>query len=120
MYKDFMCSESESEESKLLCYHSKIFNQVDFKNWLVYYKKHRKVEQKITEHTYIKRCSLYRKKDIKKIGDSGKLRMHNHLEFNYYLGNKKALFYNIKRICEYKGEDPFDYVPLTFHIAKGI
>ena len=68
----------------------------------------------------MKRLSLYTKKSISKIGDSTKVRLHNHLEFNYYLGNKKALFYNMRRLCECKGENPFDYIPITFHIAKGV
>lgn len=45
--------------------------------------------------------------------------MHNHLESNFYIGNKKALFYNLKRYLELKGEDPFKMLPLTFHIHKG-
>jgi hypothetical protein len=24
-------------------------------------------------------------------------KMHNHLEFNHFIGNKKALFYNLKQ-----------------------
>lgn len=45
--------------------------------------------------------------------------MHNHLSSNFYIGNKKALYYNLKRYLELKGEDPFKILPLTFHIAKG-
>lgn len=30
---------------------------------------------------------------------SQNLKVYNHLEFNFYLGNKKAVFYNIKRLC---------------------
>jgi len=42
--------------------------------------------------------------------------MCNHLEHNYHLGNKKALFYNLKNYCEKNKQDVFDIVPLTFHI----
>jgi len=45
--------------------------------------------------------------------------MHNHLECNYYIGNKKALFYNIKRFYELQGKNPFQIIPHTFHIKKG-
>lgn len=45
--------------------------------------------------------------------------MHNHLINNFYLGNKKALFYNIKQYYELIGENPFSRIPLTFHIKKG-
>ena len=46
--------------------------------------------------------------------------MHNHFEANYYIGNKKALFYNIKKYYQVKGFDPFTFLPLTFHISKGL
>lgn len=45
--------------------------------------------------------------------------MQNHLKNNYVIGNKKALF---KTMCQYynsKGFDPFDYIPITFHITEG-
>ena len=46
-------------------------------------------------------------------------RLHNHLEFNWNLGNKKAMFYNLRRYYELIGKNPFDFIPLTFHIQKG-
>jgi hypothetical protein len=57
---------------------------------------------------------------MKKIDDSRQLTVHNHLEYNFYIGNKKALFYNMKRYLELKQEDPFKMLPLTFHVAKGV
>lgn len=45
--------------------------------------------------------------------------MHNHLLNNFYLGNKKALFYNLKQYYELIDENPFKIIPLTFHIKKG-
>ena len=53
------------------------------------------------------------------IMDNSECRVHNHLSNNFYLGNKKALFYNIKQYCELVGQNVFDIVPLTFHIKKG-
>lgn len=47
-------------------------------------------------------------------------RMHNHLKNNYVIGNKKALF---KTMCHYYRHlqvDPFDYLPLTFHVTEGL
>jgi hypothetical protein len=44
--------------------------------------------------------------------------IHNHYEANYMLGNKKALFYNMSEYKQYKNEDLFNYIPLTFHIEK--
>jgi len=45
--------------------------------------------------------------------------VHNHLQNNFFLGNKKALFYNLKDYYNRIGEDVFEYVPLTFHIKQG-
>lgn len=42
--------------------------------------------------------------------------MHNHLECNYFIGNKKALFYNLKQYYELLGKDVFTIIPLTYHI----
>lgn len=63
---------------------------------------------------------MYQKKKIVKVEDSKSIRVHNHLQSNFYIGNKKALYYNMKRYFEMKGEDPFKVLPLTFHITKGI
>jgi hypothetical protein len=45
---------------------------------------------------------------------------HNHFECNYYIGNKKALFYAMRKYYKLYGEDPFDYIPLTYHISGGL
>ena len=49
-----------------------------------------------------------------------KLKVCNHVEGGAQLGNKKALFYNLKAYYECLGKNPFDYIPLTFHISKGL
>jgi hypothetical protein len=46
--------------------------------------------------------------------------MHNHLEQNYFIGNKKALYYNMKKFYQLQGLNVFEALPLTFHIIKGI
>ena len=43
----------------------------------------------------------------------------NHMENNFHLSNKKAIYYNMKIFYESQGLDPFDYLPLTFHIKEG-
>ncbi len=45
--------------------------------------------------------------------------VHNHLENNFYLGNKKALFYNMREYARLRKKNPFENMPLTFHIRKG-
>lgn len=59
-------------------------------------------------------------KDMTNITNSNKLKVHNHLQNNFYIGNKKALFYNMRRYLSLKGIDPFTVIPLTFHISKGV
>ena len=42
------------------------------------------------------------------------------MECNYHLSNKKALYYNMKDLCDWKGDDVFNYLPQTFHIKEGL
>jgi hypothetical protein len=42
------------------------------------------------------------------------------LENNFHLSNKKALFMNMKLYYEALNMDPFDVLPLTFHIKNGL
>ncbi|CAD8121618.1 unnamed protein product [Paramecium sonneborni] len=64
-------------------------------------------------------------KDIKFLNtnqrqDSKMFRMHNHMEDNWHLGNKKALFYNMKHYYQIIKEDYNKLLPVTFHVQKGI
>lgn len=45
-----------------------------------------------------------------------KILMHNHLQDNFHLSNKKALFYNIRNYMALLKQDPFSIIPLTFHV----
>ncbi len=47
------------------------------------------------------------------------VRMCNHVEGNVHLGNKKAMYYNMRIYYEAMGKDPFEALPLTFHIKEG-
>ena len=42
--------------------------------------------------------------------------MHNHMEDNWHLGNKKALFYNMTHYYSIIKEDYTKYMPVTFHV----
>mmetsp|Transcript_33811 Transcript_33811/g.32888 ORF Transcript_33811/g.32888 Transcript_33811/m.32888 type:complete len:128 (-) Transcript_33811:743-1126(-) len=44
----------------------------------------------------------------------------NHMENNFHLSNKKALFYNMKIFYESQGLEYFNILPLTFHIKEGV
>ncbi|OMJ95251.1 hypothetical protein SteCoe_1466 [Stentor coeruleus] len=47
---------------------------------------------------------------------SAEMRMHNKIEHNFHLANKKALYYNMKSYYEIIGEDVFNVLPVTFHV----
>lgn len=63
---------------------------------------------------------LLKKKGICYIENNTKLKIHNHLQSNYFLGNKKALFYSMRKYYELMKEDPYTKIPITFHITQGI
>jgi hypothetical protein len=50
------------------------------------------------------------------IENTSGLQIHNHLENNWHLSNKKALFYNMKSYYEARKINPFDFIPVTFHV----
>ncbi len=41
------------------------------------------------------------------------------MEANYHLSNKFALFFHMSKYYKSIDRDPFDVLPLTFHITKG-
>ena len=46
-------------------------------------------------------------------------RMYAKMEANHHLSNKFALFYNMRYYYKSIGRDPFEVLPLTFHVSKG-
>jgi tubulin--tyrosine ligase len=38
----------------------------------------------------------------------------------FYKGNKKALFYSLRKYYQLIGLNPFNFIPVTFHISKGM
>ena len=80
----------------------------------------RKVEDRLDER-FIKRNKLYKHHDkLHKVTEPEKLKIHNHLPNNYIIGNKKALFYTMSMYYQLINENPFNYLPLTFHIQNGL
>lgn len=47
-------------------------------------------------------------------------RVQNHLIHNYVIGNKKSLFRLMSGYYKSIGKDPFQYIPLTYHIGGGL
>ena len=48
------------------------------------------------------------------------MRATNHMENNFHLSNKKAIYYNMKVFYDAIGQSTFDYLPLTFNIKDGL
>ncbi|CAD8209305.1 unnamed protein product [Paramecium pentaurelia] len=70
-------------------------------------------------------CTEKLLKDIKQYStiqrlDSRNQKMHNHMEDNWHLGNKKALFYNMRHYFQIIKEDYNKLLPVTFHVQKGL
>ncbi|CAD8137006.1 unnamed protein product [Paramecium pentaurelia] len=55
------------------------------------------------------------KKELKIIDNVNKI--HNHIERNYHLGNKKAMFHNMKKYYELTKQELFLHLPITFHVS---
>ena len=51
--------------------------------------------------------------------DTNDKRLYAKLEGNFNLTNKSSLFSNMKRYYEALGRDPFDVIPLTYHVKQG-
>jgi hypothetical protein len=96
-------SSSKQLKEAEIDHNRKLFGRIDYKIWKNHCNRNERTEKKISESTYQRRIKMYEKKKITKIDDSRPLKMHNHLESNFYIGNKKALFYNLKRYLELKG-----------------
>lgn len=56
---------------------------------------------------------------VQVITEPNALRMCNHIENNFHLGNKKALLWNMRHYYDCIKDNVFDYLPLTFHIRTG-
>ena len=72
-------------------------------------------EQDFTGINLIQRSKSYLVLNNEKIY-SDKQRLHNKLEFNYCLTNKKGLYQTMKRFYEGRNENIFDNLPVTFNV----
>lgn len=50
--------------------------------------------------------------------DMSSIKLHNRLDCNKHLVSKKRLFFNLKKFYEQSGLEPFDYIPVTFHVKS--
>ena len=50
---------------------------------------------------------------------SNQWRIYAKMEANYHLSNKFALFFNMSKYYKSIDRDPFDILPITYHIKKG-
>ena len=56
---------------------------------------------------------------VQTISEPNSVRMCNHIENSFHLGNKKALLWNMRQYYESIKDNVFNYLPLTFHIQTG-
>lgn len=68
----------------------------------------------------LKESEYLAQKDSTMVLHSENLKIHNRLANNISICNKKSLFKNLKEYYEKQGINPFDKIPLTFHIEKGV
>ena len=47
-------------------------------------------------------------------------KVYNKIEDNFHLNNKKALFLNMRNYYNAIEKNPFDTLPVTFHIKNGL
>ena len=66
-----------------------------------------------------KRNYLFKKYQLTQINHKN-VKIHNHMSQNFVIGNKKALLYTMRQYYEARGENVFDYLPLSFHVSKGV
>lgn len=67
---------------------------------------------------YKKIIPNYSKHQFCRVSDTLSSRIYNHLENNFLLSDKKALFLSLRHYYVSQKLDPFDFIPLTFHIRK--
>ncbi len=48
------------------------------------------------------------------------MKVYAKLENNFHLSNKYALFYNMRKYYKALKRDPFEVLPITFHVKGGI
>lgn len=89
--------------------------------WKNYKSKNLKYEEKGFESVLLRRANSLLKNKVMSIIESPlKLKVQNHFQSNYFLGNKKALFYSLRKYYKLQNIDPFTKIPLTFHITEGL
>ncbi|KAL4438061.1 hypothetical protein ABPG74_016840 [Tetrahymena malaccensis] len=98
----------------------KLTNQSDFQalNNLFSNRNGKKFDQTAFSNVQVM-SNLIKDLECKQIKEPVQLKIHNHLQDNFHLSNKKALFYNMRSYYESNQQNPFEFIPLTFHIQEG-
>ncbi|CAD8212586.1 unnamed protein product [Paramecium octaurelia] len=116
-------SSSQHQQKKPPNYYSmkRIFNAQDLQKLVNYMEETNCFDSQLI----FSDCSEKLLKEIKQYNtiqrlDSRTQKMHNHMEDNWHLGNKKALFYNMRHYFQIIREDYNKLLPVTFHVQKGL
>ena len=91
----------------------------DMRKYKIYWENHLCFEEKgderlLQRHKYFRNLSKIRSEDLKL------RKMQNHLQNNYVIGNKKALLKTMSHYYTQIGRNPFEVLPLTFHVCEGV
>jgi Tubulin-tyrosine ligase family len=81
-------------------------------------KQYRSVDIEDLGFQYIRNSASYTNLETVSL-DPGAMKMHNKIEFNQHLTNKKGLYQSLKNYCLALDMDLLDFVPLTFHVQSG-
>ena len=115
-----------SIDPKLYANLKRICNSIDLKNMALYEQlcgvltnRMDRKNQIFTEE-WKKTTSSHSKYQFTRVAETLPNKMSNHLENNFLLSNKKALFLNLRQYYLSQKMDPFDFIPLTFHIRTGL
>lgn len=112
-------SENSQLKNKPDCKEFKLFNTLENEKWTSYWSKHMEKERNIKEHLKL-RTKIHGATEHPLAEVRSKLRIHNHFTNNFLIGNKKALFQTMTEYYTSKGQEVFDFLPLTFHIKNGL
>ena len=77
-------------------------------------------QEKVIGINLISESPFFVAKEVGMVIQSENLTVHNRLANNFCICNKKNLFKNLKEYYERNGVNPFEKIPLTFHIEKGV
>ena len=91
----------------------------DMKEFKKYWERNRIIEEHSDERL-LPRLKNFTYKTVIRGESIKENRLHNHFINNYVISNKKSLFRILNAYYRQQGLDPFDFIPITYHVCKGL